>query len=158
MSKTISKKSKNKPQLKKIIFLGFKKNHLKLNTLNSNVLLLLQNLFHFIAHFKRNMWKNIWKAGRIIKALWKYCIASTIIKPLNFVKCQLASNFTRKLQTRTKYLEQSKEIKQKDTGAKTFGRKTSLGFISTQFWHGVQWDQAYIMGRRCLFSLCWPPF
>ena len=23
---------------------------------------------------------------------------------------------------------------------------------------GVQWGQSYIMGRRCLFSLDWPPF
>ena len=23
---------------------------------------------------------------------------------------------------------------------------------------GVQWDQSYIMGRRCFFRLGWPPF
>ena len=27
-----------------------------------------------------------------------------------------------------------------------------------KYWVGVQLGQSYLMGRRCLFSLCWPPF
>ena len=27
-----------------------------------------------------------------------------------------------------------------------------------KYWVGVQWGQSYLMGRMCLFSLCWPPF
>ena len=27
-----------------------------------------------------------------------------------------------------------------------------------KYWVGVQWGQSYLMGRRCLFSLGWPPF
>ena len=27
-----------------------------------------------------------------------------------------------------------------------------------KYWVGVQWGQSYLMGRRCLFSLAWPPF
>ena len=26
------------------------------------------------------------------------------------------------------------------------------------YWVGVQWGLSYLMGRRCLFSLGWPPF
>ena len=27
-----------------------------------------------------------------------------------------------------------------------------------KYWVGVQRGQSYLMGRRCLFSLGWPPF
>ena len=27
-----------------------------------------------------------------------------------------------------------------------------------KYWVGVQWGKSYLMGRRCLFSLGWPPF
>ena len=27
-----------------------------------------------------------------------------------------------------------------------------------KYWVGVQWGKSYLMGRRCLFSLDWPPF
>ena len=27
-----------------------------------------------------------------------------------------------------------------------------------KYWVGVHWGQSYLMGRRCLFSLGWPPF
>ena len=27
-----------------------------------------------------------------------------------------------------------------------------------KYWVGFQWGQSYLMGRRCLFSLGWPPF
>ena len=26
-----------------------------------------------------------------------------------------------------------------------------------KYWFGVQWGQSYLIGRRCLFSLGWPP-
>ena len=35
----------------------------------------------------------------------------------------------------------------------------SMGFSETlKYWVGVQRGQSYLMGRRCLFSLSWPPF
>ena len=27
-----------------------------------------------------------------------------------------------------------------------------------KYWVGVQWDQSYLIGRRCFFKLGWPPF
>ena len=27
-----------------------------------------------------------------------------------------------------------------------------------KYWVGVQWSQSYLIGKRCLFSLRWPPF
>ena len=27
-----------------------------------------------------------------------------------------------------------------------------------KYWVGIQWGQSYLMTRRCLFSLGWPPF
>ena len=37
---------------------------------------------------------------------------------------------------------------------------SSLGFIpeTLKYWVGVQRGQSYLVGRRCLFSLGWPPF
>ena len=38
--------------------------------------------------------------------------------------------------------------------------KDLLQFIpdTLKYWVGVQRGQSYLMGRRCLFSLGWPPF
>ena len=40
-------------------------------------------------------------------------------------------------------------------------RSTELKDVLSEtlkYWVGVQWGQPYLMGRRCLFSLGWPPF
>ena len=42
-----------------------KKNHFKLKTLNSKLLLLFHKLLHFAPNFKKNMVKNTYKAAKI---------------------------------------------------------------------------------------------
>ena len=35
---------------------------------------------------------------------------------------------------------------------------SNVCFYTLKYWVGVQPGQSYLMGRRCLFSLGWPPF
>ena len=55
------------------------KNRFKLITLNSKFWLLFQDLVHFIAHFNRNIEKNICEPANIIET-WKCCIVGTTFK------------------------------------------------------------------------------
>ena len=36
--------------------------------------------------------------------------------------------------------------------------KTAKTIETLKYWVGVQQGQSYLMGRRCLFRLGWPPF
>ena len=44
------------------------------------------------------------------------------------------------------------------SGAKLIPQTFKMSPRHLKYWVGVQRGQSYLMGRRCLFSLGWPPF
>ena len=69
----------------------------------------------------------------------------------NFSRFYFPTDFTYEMRAITYTSLNYTEEKVKRTGA-------ASSLETLKYWVGVQQGQFYLMGRRCLFSLGWPPF